>query len=196
MLSGLAARMQARKSGEARAAGYKELSTSTHQSSPSRSSRSRSAYAVMRSIHCRIGLRMTGCPPRSLKPSMTCKSRGVSSAWATWLRAVALPAASLQARASSLASTVPSAGHQLTATSACSAELHVSPRQSAIAERGGSGSPDTPNHAQTSAGKSTAVTTTSRQYEHDIPTLNTRGTCLRPAIIRRIAGRNLAVPVV
>ena len=40
----------------------------------------------MRSIHCRSGMRTTGWPPRSLMPSMT----------------------------SSLASTVPRAGHQLT----------------------------------------------------------------------------------
>ena len=44
----------------------------------------------MRSIHWRIGRRTTGWPPRSLLPSIT----------------------------SSFASTVPSAGHQLTGTSA------------------------------------------------------------------------------
>ena len=43
----------------------------------------------MRSIHCFIGLRMTGKPPTSLLPSMT----------------------------SSLASTVPSSGHQFTGAS-------------------------------------------------------------------------------
>ena len=55
-------------------------------STRSRSSRSLCAYAVMRNIHCRSGIRKTGWPPRSLRPSMI----------------------------SSLASTVPSAGHQFT----------------------------------------------------------------------------------
>ncbi len=60
------------------------------QSTSSSSSIKRSAYAVMRSIHCVSGMRMTGKPPRSLLPSMT----------------------------SSLASTVPSSGHQFTGTRA------------------------------------------------------------------------------
>ena len=64
------------------------FSDSGHSSS-SRSSSSRSAYAVMRSIHCRIGRCSTGNPPTSLLPSIT----------------------------SSLASTVPSPGHQFTGTS-------------------------------------------------------------------------------
>ena len=55
-------------------------------STKSRSSRSLCAYAVIRNIHCRSGIRKTWCPPRSLRPSII----------------------------SSLASTVPSAGHQLT----------------------------------------------------------------------------------
>ena len=41
------------------------------QSSPSSSSISRCAKAVIRSIHCRMGRRSTGCPPTSLLPSMT-----------------------------------------------------------------------------------------------------------------------------
>jgi hypothetical protein len=53
----------------------------------SRSSRSRSAYAVMRSILCFSGRRNTGKFPRSLRPS---------------------------AATSSLASTVPRPGHQFT----------------------------------------------------------------------------------
>lgn len=57
-------------------------------SSPSSPSSSLSAYAVIRSIHCFIGRRTTGCPPRSLTPPTT----------------------------SSLARTVPRAGHQLTGT--------------------------------------------------------------------------------
>ena len=60
------------------------------QSSRSRSASRRSAYAVMRSIHCFSGRRYTGWLPRSLRPS---------------------------AVTSSLASTVPSAGHQLTGAS-------------------------------------------------------------------------------
>ena len=40
------------------------------QSTISRSFSSRSAYAVIRSIHCRSGMRTTGCPPRSLTPPM------------------------------------------------------------------------------------------------------------------------------
>ena len=49
-------------------------------------SSSRSANAVILNIHCNSGRRTTGCPPRSLRPSMT----------------------------SSLANTVPSFGHQFT----------------------------------------------------------------------------------
>ncbi len=60
------------------------------QSSVSRSLRSRSAYSVIFSIHWRIGFLTTGWLPRSDLPSIT----------------------------SSFASTVPSAGHQLTGTSA------------------------------------------------------------------------------
>ena len=56
------------------------------QSTSARSASSRSAYAVMRNIHCLSGMRTTGCPPRSLRPSMI----------------------------SSLASTVPSFAHQFT----------------------------------------------------------------------------------
>ena len=56
----------------------------------SSSSISRSAYAVMRNIHCRIGRLTTGNPPTSLLPSMT----------------------------SSFARTVPRSGHQFTGTSA------------------------------------------------------------------------------
>eukprot|EP00983_Pelagomonas_calceolata_P108132 1159421-Pelagomonas_calceolata.AAC.6 len=41
------------------------------QSRSSKSCRSRSAYAVMRSIHCFMGMRTTGWSPRSLLPSMT-----------------------------------------------------------------------------------------------------------------------------
>jgi hypothetical protein len=59
------------------------------QSKSSKSSIKRSAYAVILSIHCFIGRRSTGCPPRSDLPSMT----------------------------SSFARTVPKAGHQFTATS-------------------------------------------------------------------------------
>ena len=61
------------------------------QSSSSRSSSNRSAYAVMRIIHCFKGRRKTGWLPRSLRPSLV---------------------------TSSLASTVPRAGHQFTGTSA------------------------------------------------------------------------------
>ena len=60
------------------------------QSRSSRSFRSRSPYAVIFSIHCFMGLRITGWFPRSDRPSIT----------------------------SSFASTVPSAGHQFTGTSA------------------------------------------------------------------------------
>src|ERR1700733_5772631 len=60
------------------------------QSNSSRSVRSRSAYAVMRIFHCRSGTLNTGKLPRSLRPSDV---------------------------TSSLASTVPSAGHQLTSAS-------------------------------------------------------------------------------
>ena len=64
--------------------------TGSGQSSASRSSSSRSAYAVIRIIHC-LRLRLkTGKLPRSLRPS---------------------------AVTSSLASTVPSPGHQLTGAS-------------------------------------------------------------------------------
>mmetsp|Transcript_864 Transcript_864/g.2617 ORF Transcript_864/g.2617 Transcript_864/m.2617 type:complete len:211 (-) Transcript_864:471-1103(-) len=56
------------------------------QSSPSSSAASRSASAVILSTHCRSGLRSTGKPPRSERPSMI----------------------------SSLASTVPRPAHQLT----------------------------------------------------------------------------------
>src|SRR5699024_9917960 len=54
-----------------------------------KSSKRRSAYLVIFNIHCFIGFLTTGCPPRSLLPSIT----------------------------SSLARTVPSAGHQFTFTS-------------------------------------------------------------------------------
>ena len=70
------------------------------QSRSSRSFRSRSPYAVILSIHCFIGLRITGWFPRSLRPSMT----------------------------SSFASTVPSAGHQFTGTSA----WYARPRSSSL----------------------------------------------------------------
>ena len=59
------------------------------QSKSSRSFNNRSAYAVILSTHCRIGLRITGKLPTSLFPSIT----------------------------SSLANTVPNSGHQFTATS-------------------------------------------------------------------------------
>ena len=59
------------------------------QSSPSSSSNNRSAYAVIRNIHWRIGRRTTGNPPTSLLPSTT----------------------------SSFARTVPSSGHQFTGAS-------------------------------------------------------------------------------
>ena len=59
------------------------------QSMPSRSSSKRCAYSVIRNIHCCIGRRTTGKPPTSLTPSLT----------------------------SSLASTVPSSGHQFTGAS-------------------------------------------------------------------------------
>ena len=59
------------------------------QSNSSKSSSKRSAYSVILNIHCRMGLRTTGCPPRSDRPSIT----------------------------SSLARTVPSASHQFTGTS-------------------------------------------------------------------------------
>src|SRR5699024_10126377 len=59
------------------------------QSRSSKSSKRRSAYLVIFNIHCFIGFLTTGCPPRSLLPSIT----------------------------SSLARTVPSAGHQFTFTS-------------------------------------------------------------------------------
>ena len=61
--------------------------TLSGQSSTSRSSSSRSEYAVMRIIHCRNRFRNTGKLPRSLRPSEV---------------------------TSSLASTVPRPGHQLT----------------------------------------------------------------------------------
>ena len=60
------------------------------QSSSSRSSMSRSAYAVIRIIHCRMFRLNTGKLPRSERPS---------------------------AVTSSLATTVPSPGHQLTGAS-------------------------------------------------------------------------------
>ena len=59
---------------------------------------SRSAYAVIRSIHWRIGRRSTGNPPTSLLPSTT----------------------------SSFASTVPSAGHQFTGASETNASRTLS----------------------------------------------------------------------
>ena len=65
--------------------------TFSGQSSNSRSSSSRSEYAVMRIIHCRSRFRNTGKLPRSLRPSDV---------------------------TSSLASTVPRPGHQLTIESA------------------------------------------------------------------------------
>ena len=65
--------------------------TFSGQSSTSRSSSSRSEYAVMRIIHCRSRFRNTGKLPRSLRPSEV---------------------------TSSLASTVPSPGHQFTSESA------------------------------------------------------------------------------
>ena len=65
--------------------------TFSGQSSTSRSSSSRSEYAVMRIIHCRNRFRNTGKLPRSLRPSEV---------------------------TSSLASTVPSPGHQFTIESA------------------------------------------------------------------------------
>ena len=65
------------------------LIDSSH-SSPSRSPNRRSPYCVIFNIHCLSGIRTTGCPPRSLSPSIT----------------------------SSFASTVPNAGHQFTGTSA------------------------------------------------------------------------------
>ena len=61
--------------------------TLSGQSSTSRSSSNRSEYAVMRIIHCRNRFRNTGKLPRSLRPSEV---------------------------TSSLASTVPRPGHQLT----------------------------------------------------------------------------------
>ncbi len=64
--------------------------TFSGQSRTSRSSINRSEYAVMRIIHCRNRLRNTGKLPRSLRPSEV---------------------------TSSLASTVPNPGHQLTTES-------------------------------------------------------------------------------
>ena len=64
--------------------------TESGQSSRSRSATSRSAYAVIRIIHCFRLRRNTGKLPRSLRPS---------------------------AVTSSFASTVPSPGHQLTGAS-------------------------------------------------------------------------------
>ncbi len=69
------------------------------QSIPSRSAISRSAYAVMRSIHWRSGRRNTGKFPRSDRPS---------------------------AVTSSLDSTVPSPGHQLTGDSCTNARRWAS----------------------------------------------------------------------
>mmetsp|Transcript_19940 Transcript_19940/g.61454 ORF Transcript_19940/g.61454 Transcript_19940/m.61454 type:complete len:200 (+) Transcript_19940:1429-2028(+) len=70
-----------------------DLRVPAGQSRPSSPARSLSAYSVIRRIHWRSGALTTGWSPRSDNPSMT----------------------------SSFASTVPSAGHQLTGTSFCAA---------------------------------------------------------------------------
>jgi hypothetical protein len=49
------------------------------QSSPARSSRSRSAYAVIFSIHCFIGMRTTEWPPRSDLPSAALERDPISA---------------------------------------------------------------------------------------------------------------------
>ena len=76
------------------------------QSSRSRSASRRSAYAVICSFHCFNGRRNTGWLPRSLRPS------GVTS---------------------SLASTVPSAGHQLTIASSRYASRYESTTAARVA---------------------------------------------------------------
>jgi hypothetical protein len=76
-------------------------------SSPSNWSSSLSAYDVIRNAHWLRGLRTTGCPPLSLRPSIT----------------------------SSLASTVPSFGHQFTVVSLRYARRYESisvPRSSSV----------------------------------------------------------------
>src|SRR5262249_40492491 len=77
------------------------------QSIVSRSVSNLSAYAVIRSIHCRISFRTTGCPPTSLFPSITSSlDRPVPSSGHPFTGVSATYASRLESRYSRLCSSL------------------------------------------------------------------------------------------